>query len=148
MRRRPSEAVPDLGRERHDHVRVQPGRKHQQQRSGAHRFATDGSVAEGGDDSGPSPHDLYDAALGACKALTVVWYARRKGMPLEDVQVQVERDASEERHGVYRLTTAIKVSGALSEGQRQELLAAASKCPVHKLMTSVTTEIATTLEQA
>ena len=115
---------------------------------GEHHLATDVSVAEGGEDSGPSPHDLYDAALGTCKALTLLWYARRKGIPLEDVQVQVERDDSQERHGVYRLTTAIKVSGALSEGQRQELLAVASKCPVHKLMTSVTTEIATTLEQA
>ena len=33
----------------------------------AHDLVADGSVEEGGTDSGPSPHDLYDAALGACK---------------------------------------------------------------------------------
>ena len=38
----------------------------------AHDLVADGSVEEGGTDSGPSPHDLYDAALGACKALTVL----------------------------------------------------------------------------
>ncbi len=110
-----------------------------------HQFAVDGSVEEGGDDSGPSPHDLYDAALISCKALTLVWYAKRKGIPLRDVQVTVERDASAERQGVYRLATTLHLGGDLSDTQRQELLAVASKCPVHKLMTSVTTEITTSL---
>ncbi len=111
----------------------------------AHQLAVDGSVEEGGDDSGPSPHDLYDAALISCKALTLVWYARRKGIPLQDVQVTVERDASAERQGVYRLATTLHLGGDLSHAQRQDLLAAASKCPVHKLMTTVTTEITTSL---
>ncbi|NRR29741.1 OsmC family protein [Oxalobacteraceae bacterium] len=110
-----------------------------------HLISTDGSVEEGGNDAGPSPHDLYDAALSACKALTVVWYAKRKGIPLEHVEVSMERDASEERHGVYRLSATVHLTGALSDTQRAELLAAAQKCPVHKLMTSVTTEVTTQL---
>ncbi|MES2152011.1 MAG: OsmC family protein [Pseudomonadota bacterium] len=112
---------------------------------GKHLISADGTLEEGGSDAGPSPHDLYDAALAACKALTLVWYAKRKGIALSDVQVSVERDASEERHGVYRLATALHLSGDLSEAQRQELLAVAQKCPVHKLMSTVTTEITTTL---
>ena len=110
-----------------------------------HILSADGSVAEGGGDSGPSPHDLYDAALSACKALTVVWYAKHKGIPLENVEVTTERDASEERKGVYRLAVSLHLSGDLSDAQREELLAAAAKCPIHKLMTAVTTEITTVL---
>lgn len=110
-----------------------------------HIISADGSVAEGGGDSGPSPHDLYDAALSACKALTVVWYAKHKGIPLENVEVTTERDASEERKGVYRLAVSLHLSGDLSDAQREELLAAAAKCPIHKLMTAVTTEITTVL---
>ena len=56
-----------------------------------HIVSTDGSVEEGGNDAGPSPHDLYDAALSACKALTVVWFAKRKNIPLEHVEVSMER---------------------------------------------------------
>ena len=37
------------------------------------------------------------------------------------------------------------VRGPLSPAQLEELLAIAEKCPVHKLMTSVSTEIHTTL---
>jgi putative redox protein len=111
-----------------------------------HDITVDGTVEEGGGDAGPSAHDLYDAALGTCKALTLVWYARRKGIPLEDLEVRVERDDSAERQGVYKLATILKLGGGLSEDQRQELLAVAAKCPVHKLMTVVTTEITTALE--
>lgn len=113
-----------------------------------HRFTVDELPAVGGDDLGPTPHDLYDAALGACKALTMLWYANRKQIPLDDIAVTVERDDAEERSGTYRLRTTLRLSGALSAAQRAELLNVAGKCPVHRLMTQVTTEIATELAEA
>ena len=111
-----------------------------------HRFDVDESGANGGEDAGPTPHDLYDAALGACKALTVLWYANRKAIPVEDIAVTVERDAVDERKGVYRLHATLALTGPLTAAQRQELLAVAGKCPVHKLMTQVITEIRTDLD--
>ena len=110
-----------------------------------HTFVADMAVTEGGEDAGPDPHDLYDSALGACKALTVLWYAKRKGIAVGDVKVTVERDRSHEREGRYQLTTTLTIGGEISEAQRAELLAVAEKCPVHKLMTQVTTEVLTRL---
>lgn len=112
-----------------------------------HSLTADTAIDGGGSDAGPSPHDLYDAALASCKALTVTWYANHKGLPLTDVRVECERDATEERHGIYRLTTRLHLTGDLSEAQRAELFAVAAKCPIHKLMSSVTTEITTTLAE-
>jgi putative redox protein len=80
--------------------------------------------------------------------MTVLWYANRKQIPLEDIRVTVERDDSEERKGVYRLAVTLQLGGPLTDAQRRELLAVAEKCPVHKLMTQVTTEITTALEPA
>ena len=108
-----------------------------------HTLRADATVAEGGTDVGPSPHDLYDAALGACKAITVLWYARKKGLPVDDVHTSVERDDSGERTGVYKVTTKLHVKGDLTDAQLAELLAVAKKCPIHKLMTTVTTEVTT-----
>jgi putative redox protein len=113
-----------------------------------HQLVADESEALGGEDTGPTPHELYDSALGACKALTVLWYANRKHIPVEDIEVTVERDDADERNGVYRLHTTLKLSGALTDSQRQELLGVAGKCPVHKLMTQVKTEITTDLAVA
>lgn len=110
---------------------------------GEHSFAVDEPPDNGGEDTGPTPHDVYDAALGACKALTLVWYAQRKGIPLEDVEVTVERDASREKEGLYRLRTLLALTGDITEAQRQQLLAVASRCPLHKLMTEVKTEVET-----
>jgi putative redox protein len=113
-----------------------------------HSFAVDEPVANGGEDLGITAHELYDSALGTCKAMTVLWYANRKQIPLDDIQVSVERDDSEERQGIYRLRVTLTLVGALTDAQRAELLAVADKCPVHKLMTRVTTEISTELAPA
>ena len=110
-----------------------------------HALAVDEPVGNGGEDLGVTPHELYDSALGACKALTMLWYARRKQIPVEDIRVTVERDDSEERSGTYRLRVMLELGGALSEAQRQELLNVAARCPVHKLMTQVKTEVVTEL---
>ncbi|BEP53517.1 MULTISPECIES: OsmC family protein [Variovorax] len=108
-----------------------------------HEIPVDASPAGGGSDGGAEPHDLYDASLAACKALTVLLYARRKGIPVEDIEVVVDRDDSEERKGIYRLKSGLRLTGELTEAQRDELLRVAGKCPVHKLMTEVKTEIET-----
>jgi putative redox protein len=112
---------------------------------GEHRLATDLGVENGGEASGPTPHDLYDAALGACKALTMIVHAKRRAIPLEGVEVSVERDASHEREGIYRVSTTLRLGGTLTSAQMEELLRVATKCPIHKLMTEATTEIATAL---
>jgi putative redox protein len=64
---------------------------------------------------------------------------------VEAIEVSVERDASQERAGIYRLSAALTLTGELSVAQREELFRVAKKCPVHKLMTEVATEISTTL---
>jgi putative redox protein len=112
---------------------------------GRHTFSVDEPVANGGEDLGITPHDVYDSALGACKALTTLWYARRKQIPVDDIRATVERDDSAERQGSYRLKVTLAITGDLSDAQRQELLTVAGKCPVHKLMTQATTEVVTVL---
>jgi len=109
----------------------------------AHELLTDMTVEDGGVDAGPTPHDFYDTALGACKALTMLWYAKRNGIDLQDIHVGVERDASQEREGVYRLVTRIAIDGNLTDAQHARLIEVAGKCPVHKLMAQVRTEIET-----
>jgi putative redox protein len=110
-----------------------------------HTFVVDEPESNGGEDFGPTPHELYDSALGTCKALTTLWYAKRKNIPVDGIEVSIERDDSEERQGKYRLKAVMTLTGSLTEAQRQELLNVASKCPVHRLMTTVTTEIQTEL---
>lgn len=110
---------------------------------GSHTFHADIPPALGGQASAPDPHDYFDASLASCKALTAAWYAKKHGMALERVEVQVERDNTRERQGTYSLRVKLAFHGALSEEEKQRLHAAVAQCPVHKLMTSATIEIVT-----
>ncbi|MDF3196139.1 OsmC family protein [Pseudomonas sp. 1928-m] len=114
---------------------------------GPHTLHSDVSVELGGAGSAPEPHDLFDAALGACKALTLALYAKQRGLPLEGLDVKLNRDDSQERQGIYRLDVELTLHGALDDAQRQQLLRVADKCPIHKLMTSSEVQVNTQLSE-
>lgn len=109
-----------------------------------HRFIVDEPRSFGGDDTGPTPYDLLNAALGTCTAMTMKMYADRQKWPFEGVQVHVthERDHAEdcdhvleEGAKVQALNRSIRFRGnALSDEQREKLVEIADKCPVHRTL--------------
>ena len=98
---------------------------------GPHHLLTDEPVEIGGEDTGPAPHDLLAASLGACTALTVTLYARHKGFDLQDVQVRIEHA---QQGDAYVFNRHIHYVGQLDEAQRARMTAVANKCPIHKLL--------------
>jgi putative redox protein len=102
-------------------------------RSPGAAFLIDEPVEAGGLASGPNPYDLMSAALGACTAMTLRLYARRKGMPLVRVQVSVRHHrASLDARDLFDRT--ISLEGPLGEADRRRLLAIAERCPVHRTL--------------
>ena len=108
-----------------------------------HQLFADVPTLSGGEGSAPEPHDYFDAALGACKALTLKMYAKKKDIPLTGVTVEVKRDNSEEQKGKYVLHVTLTLKGVLTDAQREELLRVADRCPIHKLMTTTDVTIET-----
>lgn len=110
-------------------------------------FFADLPKAQGGEGSAPEPHDYFDAALGACKALTLKMYAQKKDIPLTGVTVEVKHDNSQEQQGKYALQVKLTLKGVLTDDQRKELHRVADRCPVHKLMTTSEVTIETLLSE-
>ncbi len=79
----------------------------------------------------PTPHEILDAALASCTALTLQLYVKHKGWAVGRVDVTVSH---EHVQGVYRMALQIGVEGELSAEQRAALLRVAQACPVHKTL--------------
>ena len=120
-----------------------PNQMPQTMQVGPHVLRADLGPEQGGLGSAPGAHELFDAALAACKALTATVYARARGIPLERVQVDVERDDSKEREGLYVLRVRLAFHGPMTDAQRAKLHDVVGRCPIHKLMTTTEVRIET-----
>ena len=113
--------------------------------AGAHSIIADEPKSAGGNDEGPTPYDLLASALGACTSMTLHFYAKREGIPLEGVEVTLLNDRMHAKDCADCLTTAgyihrfdvsIRLSGSLTPEQREKLAGIARRCPVYKTLTS------------
>ena len=70
-----------------------------------HALIVDEPPEFGGQDAGPMPTEVLVAALASCFCIAVAWAARKRRIPLEDLEVQVQphRVVGEPRHGTYDL---------------------------------------------
>ncbi len=105
----------------------------------------DEPAAVGGLDSGPGPHDLLLAALGACTAMALRLYAERKKLPLLRAEVRLRHSRihasdcveCETKEGMLdRIERIITLHGDLNAEQRARLMEIAEKCPVHRTLKS------------
>jgi putative redox protein len=98
------------------------------------RFLADEPADVGGLGSGPSPHQLVAAGLGACTAMTVRLYAERKGWPLKRVRVRVAHQKDADQTPADRFDRLIAFEGPLDGQQTARLFEIADKCPVHRTL--------------
>jgi len=111
--------------------------------AGKHGLIADGSEKLGGNDFGPSPYELLNAALGACTAMTLQMYARRKKWDLQEVRVHLDYSRSykedceacpETERRLENFNKCIELIGDLDETQKKRLLEIADRCPVHRTL--------------
>lgn len=92
---------------------------------------TDVTPQLGGDDTAPDPHQYLEVSLASCTAITVMMYAKRKGIPVEDIDVSIKITSEGETNAISR---EIRLIGNLTPEQKQSLMVIADKCPIHKFL--------------
>lgn len=104
-------------------------------KTGHARFTADEPRNMGGLGSGPTPHQLLAAGLGACTTMTLRMYVERKGWPVVHISTSVEhlKEPGSTPEDLFKRN--ITLSGDLTSEMRQRLLEIAERCPVHKTIT-------------
>lgn len=94
-------------------------------------FLSDAYISNGGNGTGPTPHELLGAALAACTSMTLKMYAGRKSMNLENAIVTVD---IERVNDVETFSRDIQLQGKLTLEEKNRLIEIANKCPIHKAL--------------
>ncbi|PRX54327.1 bifunctional alpha/beta hydrolase/OsmC family protein [Flagellimonas meridianipacifica] len=114
---------------------------------GNHYMLADEPESFGGNDFGPSPYEYVSAGLSACTVMTVQMYVKRKGWPLENIEVHTSyskthaedcEHCESESAKIDTFHREIKLTGDLDEKQKTRILQIADKCPVHRTLHSET----------
>jgi len=112
-------------------------------RAGQHDWLADEPVRMHGKDLGPDPYAHLCAALGTCTVMTLNMYARHKDLAVTEVQCHVSHDrihasdcedCQRSDGKIDVLQRRIRISGGLSEAQRERMLEIADRCPVHRTL--------------
>ena len=96
--------------------------------AGHHTLTADEPLQAGGKDTGPAPHELLCAALGACTAITLRMYAQRKEWALRAVRVDVQLDY--QGKSPRSIIRKLRLEGELDDAQRARLADIAERTPV------------------
>lgn len=106
-------------------------------------FNSDVPTDLGGDNSAPDPHKYLEVAHASCTAITVMMYAKKKAIPLEDINVSITITAEGEANAI---SCTIQLIGNLTKEQKDNLMVISEKCPVHKFISRGAT-ITSTLKE-
>ena len=111
--------------------------------AGDHHLIADEPGNVGGANLGGTPYDLLLASLGTCTSMTLRMYAKRKGLEVDQIEVQLQHnrihaddcEACEDQQGlVDQIERVVTIKGNLTEAQRARMLQIADMCPVHRTL--------------
>jgi len=114
-----------------------------QMKVGNHYMVADEPESYGGNDFGPSPYELVSAGLSACTAMTIQTYTKRKGWPVENVEVHTSysklhaldcENCENDNAKIDTFHREIRLTGELDDKQKTRIMQIADKCPVHKTL--------------
>lgn len=109
----------------------------------SHIITADDPADPDAEDEGPTPLELLMSALGSSAAIAMKAAAERIGLDVEEIQVNVQWSGHHATllapgatlpAGPIRREIRIRVTRDITEGERDQLLAAAKSSPVDRVM--------------
>jgi ribosomal protein S12 methylthiotransferase accessory factor len=95
-------------------------------------ITTDQPVTDGGQDSAPSPFELFLASLGTCAGYFVVSFCQARSIPTDNIAMTQTVVRSDATHMVEKIIIDITLPPDFPEKYRDAVVRAAESCTVKK----------------
>lgn len=96
-----------------------------------HRLLVDQPVEDGGEDSAPTPTEMFVSGLASCVAHYARRYLARHDLPTEGLAVEAHFSMASSPARVGRVEIQLHLPDGVPAERRAALLAVASHCTVH-----------------
>jgi putative redox protein len=95
-------------------------------------ITTDQPVSDGGQDSAPSPFELFLASLGTCAGYFVASFCQARSIPTDNIAMTQTVVRSDATHMVEKIIIDIKLPPDFPEKYKDAVVRAAESCTVKK----------------
>lgn len=101
-----------------------------------HIIKTDQTLKEGGENSAPTPFDLFLASISTCSAYYVLKFCLERKIPFEGVGLTMITDPDEKTKMLKKISIAIKLPPEFPAKYAKAVVKAAETCSVKKHLLS------------
>lgn len=108
-----------------------PGGRRIDAQVGRHVIHTDQPEGSGGEDSAPSPFDLFLASLGTCAGIFVQGFCAKRGLPSDGIRI-IERPVFGPDGVLASVALDIELPASFPEKYREALVRVAEQCSVKR----------------
>lgn len=102
--------------------------------SHGHIIRTDQSVESGGQNSAPSPYELFLASIGTCAGIYVKSFCDNRKIPTENIKIIQSAEFNKETGLPVNITLDIKLPSDFPDKYREAVISVAELCKVKKTM--------------
>jgi putative redox protein len=104
--------------------------------SHGHLIKTDQPVANGGENSAPSPFELYLASIGTCAGIYVKSFCENRKIPTDKIKIIQNNEYNKESGLPVNITLDIQLPADFPERYKAAVISAAALCKVKKSIAS------------
>jgi putative redox protein len=115
-----------------------------------HELSTDQPVEDGGDDTAPTPTELFVTSLAACVCFYAERFLRRHGLSAEGLQVGCDYTWAEKPHRVGAIRLSV-LAPTVTDANRDAFVRVIEHCTVHnslRMPPDVSVEVSTAQKEA
>lgn len=100
-----------------------------------HRLTVDQPEALGGEDTAPTPTELFVASLASCTAFYARRYLSRHDLPIEGLRVETTYEMGTRPSRVLSFDVKVYLPAGVPQDRHEALLAMVNHCTVHSTLT-------------